>query len=736
MGAAMNRYGGSGGAGTVRVLDIREPGQDLSFLDRLNRDTAHRAGLAGRVVVVDNTATLLANHERYQRLVSLGHVGAVVCVAVGPLAADGGTRLEQSAALGQDAVTVWVGDEWGSRWAGGSDRPRPVTDGPPGLDDLLAALRAAEVFDAVCAAVREVPHQTVSPGVEVVHPSVGSEELRALRATALSELVDHSLTDRAWPAPPASARGNTAPETGRDTVVSGSPLAMSAQRARYAAESLMTAAMMAPGLLGLLRGPRVDPGPALRAFEEHAAQADDALALIDRQAGGGDVSAQLVALGVPPADPPAHHAIATGLDNLLGDELRAGRSLRDLSVRLRQMSNESVPESGETARAELSGLRQGLRSLRSPTPPRLWDLPAIPLIVAAALTTTAVGWLTGSVIASSVLTGVWLAMLALMAVRLPDKAGRRPEAASALGAAAATAAAGTIVATLLPASPLPPAAAAVLAAVCLVLALGAVPLAWRTVLARWVSELRPAAVRQAVTRAESIVDVRVLGHVRGLHHTRRLSAACLLLASGTADLADLYHDRAGDAPRRHGSATELSAVLRADLVSLVRHALRDYLTDIGGDTLLDTDTDNLVANASRDLTAYHGFLDTHGVHARPPMVDDEGGRERLSRSLWQRSEAGRRVLRGDGREELVQLCRTGDTRSINLDWSRTRVLRFAPRLVQDIVLGPGSGVDVITTGADLTGVLRLMPLVPGRVTHRHPTHTEAGAEGATGGSAP
>jgi hypothetical protein len=45
----------------VLVLDIRDPGPDQSFMDNLTKVEAHRIGLVDRIVVVDNTHTLVGN---------------------------------------------------------------------------------------------------------------------------------------------------------------------------------------------------------------------------------------------------------------------------------------------------------------------------------------------------------------------------------------------------------------------------------------------------------------------------------------------------------------------------------------------------------------------------------------------------------------------------------------------------------------------------------------------------
>jgi hypothetical protein len=203
----------------------------------------------------------------------------------------------------------------------------------------------------------------------------------------------------------------------------------------------------------------------------------------------------------------------------------------------------------------------------------------------------------------------------------------------------------------------------------------------------------------------------------------------LLLASGVAELARLYAGRTpadGGVPEgasHRGVAAELLNVLRDDLVSLTMRALDSYLLMIGTDSALATDSATLVAVAERDLSEYQGFLDNHGVHSRPPMIGQSAAREALSLALWQRSDAGRRVLRSDGRDELVQLCQAGDIRALNVAWKDVHVLRFAPAFVQRIVLGVSASPDIIATDLDMIGLLRLVPMGAGRVVHELPTYT-------------
>jgi hypothetical protein len=725
----------SEGAGhAVRVLDIRSHGSDQSFLDKLDKSTAHRQGLTDRVVVIDNTGSLMDNHDRYQRLVSLTHVRAVICVAVGPLAQAGEIVLRQSAAFASAGVTLWVGDEWGSRWAGGTDRPRPITpDGTPNLPDLIAALSSPQVFDEVFDTVRHVPHQAVCPGLAIVHPSVAAEELRFLRTQALDDLVQHTAATAAWPPAPVSTREGEPIDPKRDVIGSGTPLGESRHELGRVIKSVTASAAELPRLRTMLFG-RVPVDDMVRsvatAGDVHLDRVDDLLAQLDRHSTGQTGADRLTRMGVPAPDPSDHPALAADLRKLVVTGLRAGYSLRDLSTHLRGIANQTVSAGSSATQTELVSLRENLLdTARNPTQPRVWPLPMGLVAAAAVLTAAAAAWLSAWTVPGVAVGLVWVVLIALLLFRLPGRAPGLPLADQALvlGLGMVTCAV-AILATALPSAGVPLGGAVVFALAGAAIALGVTAVAWRHITTGWVHGLRLAETRNLFARAQSIVDERVCDHVRTLEHRTRLSDAALLVASGATELARLYIERA-TRDRAHGSAAhgpvaaELLTVLRGDLVALTMRALDDYLHAIGTDAPLATDPARLVADAGHDLAVYQAFLDTHGIHAQPPMVEDESARESLSLALWRRSDSGRRVLRGDGREELTQLCEAGDIRVLNASWHDVRILRFASAQVQRTLLGAGTAVDVITTDTDMVGMLRLVPLVTGRVVHEHPAAT-------------
>jgi hypothetical protein len=356
----------------------------------------------------------------------------------------------------------------------------------------------------------------------------------------------------------------------------------------------------------------------------------------------------------------------------------------------------------------------------------VWPALASTVAGAAVLTTavsTSLGWAAGGITVGA----LWMVLVALFLARLPGRTapGRRASDPLSFLAVTLLAGVGFAVGTVLaPADPSLPGSVIATATGALA-ATGLVGFAWRFTMTGWLRTLRLAELRAALVRADSLADDRIRDHVRGFEHRGRLSDAALLLASGVTGLAQLYAERAArdrepDSAAHGQVAAELLNVLRGDLVSLTMRALDNYLHAIGTDAKLATDTAALAIAASGELTEYHAFLDTHGIHVNPPMVAENPARETLSLAMWQRSETGRRVLRSDGRDELVQLCQAGDVRALNVTWSEVLVLRFAPADVTRIVLG-NVPADVLSADTDMVGVLRLVPLASGRVLHVYPT---------------
>ncbi|MET1076198.1 MAG: hypothetical protein ABWY11_26375, partial [Umezawaea sp.] len=546
----------------------------MSYLDKINKASAHRLGLPDRVIVIDNTESLVHNHELFQRLVSLNHVRAVICVAVGRIDQDEAAVMRQSTAIGSAGVTLWVGDEWGSRWAGGTDRPIPITQGPPGFDDLLAALQSRQVFDKVYQTVRDVPHQTASPGLDVVRPTFSADEMRVMRLASLREFVEHSTSDRAWPAPPAPARHGEPVDPRRDAVVPESSLGRSAHLLRRAVADLVSATTSVTSFTALLSGrPRVDLEPTAAALEAHLARVDEMLTLLDRHTSGLDGAGPTTRIGVPEVDPSDNQALSASLRDLVRLELAQGRSLNDLSTHLRRMANQCASGKGEAVRAELGAVRA--RSPQEVPPPALWPVPSLLLAVGAAVTGGLVAWAASSIVPGVVLSLLWAVMTALFALRLPGRASTRPRWPdwTLITVVVALGAGGTAAATRLPRPGFP---AIWISPIILVSVVGlfvAVDRLWHHAAAGWVDRVRPDLIRQSITKVDTLVGDAVRDHVRSMRHRNRLSDAALLLASGADDLSRFYAERAmsGGPPEpipHHGATAALMAVLRSDLVDL------------------------------------------------------------------------------------------------------------------------------------------------------------------------
>jgi hypothetical protein len=733
------------GKADVLVLDIRVSGEDSAWLDGLTLDNAHETDVADRVVVVDNARSLVGNHARYQRLSGLGQVRAIICVAVGRMGVDDGVlALRQSAALGPVGVTLWVGDPHGSEWAGGSGRPRPVSAATePALRDLLAAVTAKEVFDEVFERVREVPHQVVCPGLEVLYPAVGPAELRSLRLNALLGLTKSDPVASQLPLTP-----HARPDAGsaRTTLLPGSPLAQSrtAVWQHLGKATRAMSSLASPG--GLFGGSRVAGRAAVRPVSElgevldhHARLAGSVSDLLDRQGVTGTGGANLAELGVPMPDEADQPALAAELRDLVATELRNGRSLPDLAVELRKLANRQAPQGGgATTRrlAELSGTAVPA-GLRTPGSAALWPWPMATVLPVVSATCAGATWLHTVGIAVGLISALWVGLTALLVSRRPvTDSGSTRTSMLTMAAVVLSSAAGMAVGIALPPAPVIPAAGlAVAVAGAVLLAIGTVVLAWRHAVGGWVRLFALDRVGSTEDELEALLDKAIRDQTGAFTHRSALADAALLLASGIFDVSAVFADTAKLAGARPepdkrvpgGASAELFKVLHRDLVSLAVQALDPYLADIRTHAELAVDADRVTHQTTAALTEYHAYLDSHSIHSQPSMVDDAEPRRELSVALWRRSDAGRRILTSDGRGSLTQLCRAGDLRLLNRTWSAVAVLRFGPAHVQRALLD-STDSEIVLIDADMVGVLRLVPLAAGRVLHIQPTHADAAHE--------
>ena len=689
----------------VDVVDLRPGSASGTTLDALTA--------ASRVVVVDRSEHAGDNHAHYQRIATIGQVREILLVLVGPIATDedGRAVLRQSAMLGAQSTTLWVGDERGSRWEGGTDHGRqPESDAADAVEDLLEVLRSRRVFDEVVGLVRRIPFQAACPALDVVHPSVRPAELTSLLRRALRQLsgVDDGPAAADEPTPPVVA-------TAAAAVTPGSRL----DQARSAARQRLAAAVRATADLRRWNGPWSPGGAATRdlvaaadtAVERHRTLALEAVALAERLPVPDD--AALEAVGVPRPHPVDHGAVAAAMRGLLESRLHGG-SLPLVGRSLRQLANRQAHHDADTRAVAARVV------LEQPVPKTAWPAVLAVLPVALATCFIAAGQPSAGTIAGPALAVLWLGLAAVLLSRRPPGG---PPTAPAVGGVAVAAAAGTALGLLGPVWPaLPTAGEAAVVTACALVPFAALGALWRAQVDRWTASLALAAGQALTDRLAVLVDRSVVTRQATADLRRRTADAALLLAGGCDDVRDVFAATCADGPVDEEPPTghhhDLLEVIHRDLELIGTAALEDCLDAIASGAPLTADA-GLVASRARDLTKeYVEYLGRSGVHRRPPVGDADARRD-LEAAFWEDSAHARRVLKATGREEMRQLCHVADLRRLNSDWSGVGVVRFAPEHVRDLF--GVMGEEIVDTDRDVVGVLRLVPLRPGVVRRVQPT---------------
>lgn len=734
----------------VQLLDIRVGGADHHHLDELTPErVAELVPSDRRMIVVDDTGALEAHHDWYGQL-SLG-VREAICVAVGPLTAGPPVELRQSAAVRTPWVTLWVGDERGVRWAGGYGPSAAAERGELAtLRELLMVLRSPAVFDEVIRQVGEVPYQTVSPALDVVFPGIDSAELRASHQRALLEITAEAASDTGplRLEPPGSSAPNHVPSAGHSDVtqfpVTQFPVTQSpvGQAREMVAARLVTARGAVTGLLGV--GGLLDCGDGQlpwgevaalgHALGEHEQQADGLLSGLERRLAGGVPTSERGELGgvvLPPQDPPDNHTLAGSLRTGMGAALRAGHTLPEMAAMLWVLARLQAPWTLGPARQHLKEVQAGSLAARLRSAPDA-------VMSTGLLATIAVAALASCLIAATLppwgpflgvlLVLVWVAGVVVVLLRRPGCA------VLALGelvfrglAVAAAAVAGVLTGYLLgeqtgvASVPL----GVVLAVAVILLATCGATLVWgwNQMVNQWSHGLGLDAVSKANEALATIVDDAIGDSYRSAARRARTEEAAGLLATGVADVNTIFTEwaaRAGTGVPAYrqeaGVSGQFVMMFKGDLGALALQALADYLDDVASGAPLAVSPTRIGKSTSQLLAQYQAYLDAGSIHREPPVAADPQGRAWVAKALWQRCGESRRLLAGELRVPMTQLCGREDLRVLDGDWRGIRIFRFAPLMAQRILLGAESD-DIVPVEVGAAGVLRLVPLKGGFVRH-------------------
>lgn len=124
----------------------------------------------GRVLIVDDIATVVPHADAYQHLVVGATTGTLLCLVVGSPAAPAAVDLPEAVTSPNTAV-LWAGDPRGVGWRLGMTTTTRLAvsaadpDGHATLVELIDLLTDQEVFDGVAQAVAGLPGQAGAPAI-------------------------------------------------------------------------------------------------------------------------------------------------------------------------------------------------------------------------------------------------------------------------------------------------------------------------------------------------------------------------------------------------------------------------------------------------------------------------------------------------------------------------------------------------------------------------------------------
>ncbi|TCO52948.1 hypothetical protein [Actinocrispum wychmicini] len=716
----------------VLVLDVREPGEGRTALESADLETGSLL-LPEHVVVVARVKDLPGLTAGLAKLAKVQQLSGVILVAVGPLrTAKDQFELRVPAVLAGLGVTLWAGSEAAIEWSGSG--PRGLVSLPDvTIDDLLAALTLPLVFERVHKAVSEVPHQAVSPGLEIKYATVPDNTLRLLRLRALRHFTadggENHRTD--GPVAAAVARLSTARTGERAVITVNSPLDQARTTTVNAVNKARAAVARATRGRGLFTGDKGTEsavrmaGDALESYRDTCM--DTANRMTESIRNGVPRESELVAHGLPPQLARDTPELADELTEAVKAELALKRPLRTIAENITQVAN-GLNAIGDPALAApgAASVQPVLTSLRARPEIRLRPALFGPLLAFAVLScfaasvTGPAGPVTGLLVA-----GVWVFLL----IRLLSATELRIVRArlllgTGIGGVALAALAGIglgVTKNSLPTALVSlPVSVAVSSALCL-LAVWVVMALWRNLHTRWgprsaLDHALPAV--RALTRqltdqvdqcwlpgagrtrlADSLINVAVA--LEGLHSAFSDAAAAFAgaqpvpLMSSTAD-----------------SANDLNRVLRDDLTHLVFEALRPVFVEIAANGPLSANGRPFFDAGLTGLARYNAHLDNHGIRTPPPGFPDDDTRRTLATGLWRESADARRILLSGPRSPLPQLCTPNDLRQLNP--ADMAMVYFASLDLLDPPVNPA--YDLIRTSGNAVGVLRLVPLRAGVVS--------------------
>jgi len=706
---------------TRQVRVLRLSGLDAGEAQRATRDllTNRELGDLSSVLVLDDTGTLSEHVSAFEALLRSGQVPHVLCVAIGPVADDqeqgGNQQIVVPGVIGhsQGSAVLWVSDPIGVDWplsAAAVAVLRPAR-GRTGLDHLIEALSAVEVFERVRELVVDLPDGVASPGLRLAAAGDEAASFAAALAAAIRRLtaappgsrrLEPLIAPSDLPAPEVRLRENGDLARQHDECAETAAAAEAAVAELPGLRELPGARQLVAGTRGLV----TDTGVALRTFRDHVGELLD---YADSPSGPDDrklerlSDAGLVLIG---------DAGRTDFD--ARPDARGPGQIRE-AVRRRMLADDSLPQ----VIAQLTAIErlltpQGSRSYRPEVDrlcpqqlvQRLTDPPPVPApqvwLPVAWFASTLLGSLAGL---AGVVTGLITAAVCTGAVActtgLAAGHSRRHLAASLLASLAGVAAG---VAIGLAAKP-PLALAAAGFVLALVLAGAVARWSWQSRLGAWRRRL---SLDEAATGADALAAL-----------TLRVAAGewsadkSLLDAVGRERICvqavhDQLREYADGVDKKHGGsarASRLSGALSPTLRQLVlavlaAHPRRDHSDGQAGYRQAKAATRDL-------LDSWETTATERGPLAWPPFAatSDQGFADAADDELA----AITAVASYDPHDVMWQLC--APTELTMLDTAtRPAVVTFAPQVAQSQLARALPANTMWTTSGMRAGLLRLVPL--------------------------
>ena len=260
---------------TVEILRLAGlPDADAAEAASSLLDDMHGHPDLTRLLVVDDTTSLVRHTAIYERLVTARRVEDLLCVALGPRGDDSrGLRLPGNLGGTQGSGVLWVSNPNGVDWRVAASA---IATGHPngaksGLDHLVELLSVDEVFDRVLEVMTtRVPDRVASPGLRLA----GADDEAATFAGALAVTI-RRLTEPGQAAD-GPFRALLPAAVGGASLVPGGDLARCHEDALASVRAAGGALDRLRGLGGLLRQSRLG-------LHEHVIEAGAALAELRHQ---------------------------------------------------------------------------------------------------------------------------------------------------------------------------------------------------------------------------------------------------------------------------------------------------------------------------------------------------------------------------------------------------------------------------------------------------------------------